>query len=77
MLEGWQRDCLGKSLQLRVPLRDLHECRRYALVFRQLANKLDLAGLDKTKDTFTVFMELHGLFRAAQAQLNSKPRSER
>lgn len=77
VLEGWQRDCLGKSLQLRVPLRDLHEFRRYAVIFRMLANKMDVAGMDRTKDSFTVMHELHGLFRRAQWQLNSKPRSER
>lgn len=77
VLEGWQRDCLGKSLQLRVPLRDLHEFRRYAVIFRMLANKMDVAGMDKTKDSFTVMHELHGYFRMAQHQLNSKPRSER
>lgn len=75
-VEQWVRDSLGKSLQLRVPMRDIADLRRCAIILRTLASRMDMAGLDKTKDTAAVFFELHGAFRLAQAQLQSKPRKE-
>lgn len=74
-IQQWVRDTLGKSLQLRVPIRDVADLRRCATILRTLASRMDVAGMDRTKDTAMVFFEIHAAFRLAQAQLQSRPKA--
>lgn len=74
-LPDWTRDIIGKSVQIRIPLRDPIELRRQAAILREMANRLDVLSRDK-RPTESIMLEVWGLARSTQTRLKSQPKSE-
>lgn len=73
-LDQWQRDAIGKSAQLRLPLRDKVDLRRVALILRDLANTLEVASGLRTEDDFGALMRAKAAVAVAQARATSARR---
>lgn len=73
VLPEWARGLIGRSAQLRVPLRDPISLRRVATVLRTLADRLET--LSHSRDTAQhVMLSAYSAVREAQGRL-SRPTS--
>jgi hypothetical protein len=71
------RSVVGKSVQLRIPLRDPVDLRRCAEILRQFANRMDVAARNQHQDAGTIMLSVWAEARTAQARLQSHPPSVR
>lgn len=74
-LEEWQRDTIGPSGQLRLPLRDKIDLRRVAGILHQLATRLEVLSSLRHVEDFGALLQAKGEIRAAQARLQSRPKN--
>lgn len=72
-LPQWCRDALGQSVQLRIPIRDVVDLRRTATILRVLASRMEVLSQDR-RDSASVLFDFWSSARAAQAQLQSRPK---
>lgn len=70
-LDEWQRASVGKSAQLRLPLRDKVDLRRLAAILRDLANTLEVAGSLRNEEDFTALLRAKAAVATAQARAQS------
>jgi hypothetical protein len=73
-LPEYLRGVIGKSVQLRVPMRDAVDLRRTAEVLRAFANRMEVLSHSKLPSS-TIMMTVYVEGRQAQARLNSRPKS--
>lgn len=74
-LEEWQRDTIGPTGQLRIPLRDKIDLRRVATILRELANRLEVMSSLRHVEDFGALLQAKGEIRSAQARLQSRPKN--
>lgn len=74
VLDEWQRQLIGPSGQLRIPMRDQIDLRRCAAILRELANRMEILSHVKTGE-FSALLQTKGEIRAAQSRLQSQTAS--
>jgi hypothetical protein len=67
------RSVVGKSVQLRIPMRDVVDLRRSAEILRGYANRLEVLSRSKQDDTAVLMLQAWAEARTAQARLQSQP----
>lgn len=73
-LSDWSRQVIGRSVQLRLPLRDPIDARRLAAILREYANRLEV--LSHSKDSADrVMMNIWMETRLAQGRLTSQTKT--
>lgn len=70
-LDQWQRDCIGRAAQLRLPLRDKVDLRRIALILRDLANRAEVISSLRHSDDFSALSEFKAHVVTAQGRATS------
>ena len=68
-LDVWQRQSIGRSAQLRLPLRDKVDLRRLAAILRDLANVAEVASSIRTEEDFSALLR----FKTAQGVAGGFP----
>lgn len=71
-LDEWQRSSIGKSAQLRLPLRDKVDLRRLAAILRDLANVMEVASGLRNEDDFSALMRAKAAVVTAQGRAQSR-----
>lgn len=71
------RSVVGKSVQLRIPMRDVVDLRRSAEILRGYANRLDVLSRSRETDSAVLMLQAWAEARNAQARLQSNPRGGR
>ncbi|ONG57331.1 hypothetical protein BKE38_04045 [Pseudoroseomonas deserti] len=72
-LAALDRELLGKSARLHIPLRDVPDMDRIATILFVLAGRLRVLSKDKNRD-FSVLFSARQAIVLANAQIRSKPR---
>lgn len=76
-LDVWQRQSIGRSAQLRLPLRDKVDLRRLAAILRDLANVAEVASSIRTEEDFSALLRFKAAVAVAQARAQSNTGSGR
>lgn len=75
-MDPWVREMVGKSVQLRIPLRDPVDLVRCAEILRGFATRMEVAA--KSRDTAQgIVLRIWGEARATQGKLQSYPQGAR
>lgn len=70
------RTVVGKSVQLRLPVRDPVDLRRQAAILREYANRIEM--MSQSKDPAdTIMLRFWAEGRQAQMRLQSRPQADR
>ena len=70
-LDEWQRQCIGRAAQLRIPLRDQVDLRRCAAILRNLANRLEVMSEPRRFEECNALLQAKGEVSAAQGRMQS------
>lgn len=70
-LAKFHRQMLGNSARIHIPLRDVVDLRRVAIILNGLARQLDTLSRDKTRD-FSVLFDARTKIKLADAQIRSQ-----
>ncbi len=73
-LDEWQRGAIGRSAQLRLPLRDKVDLRRLALILRDLANVAEVASQVRSEDDFSALLRFKAAVVTAQGRAAAQTR---
>ena len=66
------RSVVGKSVQLRIPMRDPGDLVRCAAILRMYANRLEVLGKSRDPDTGVIMLNAWAEARNTQARLQSQ-----
>jgi hypothetical protein len=69
-LQEFYREIVGKSAQIRIPLNDVPDLNRVAIILRVLASKLEVLSKDKTRD-FSVLFSARQAIKVADYQIRT------
>jgi hypothetical protein len=72
-LQPWEREIIGKSVRLHMPLRDVVDLRRISAILRELGNRFEVISNTK-EEAFPALSRARLAVKAAQARCNSKPK---
>lgn len=64
-IANWQRDIIGQSVRIHLPLRDVISLREYATTLRVLASALEVLSHDTKRPDFSVLFEARAKIKLA------------